>query len=288
MTCLAKPAWIKKRISPQRLEPVQNILAETRLSTVCEQAHCPNMGDCFSEGTATVLILGKICTRNCRFCAVEHGLAAGPDAEEPQRVARAVLNMGLRYVVITSVTRDDLCDGGASHFARTIREIHALDRGIKTEVLIPDFKGETAPLADVLSAQPTVLSHNVETVPSLYPKVRPQADFKRSLDLLKISKQIDPDIPVKSGFMLGLGETEDEVVTLLQNLREAECDLLTIGQYLQPRSDLLPVVRYVHPDEFEYYRVKAMEMGFKAVASGPFVRSSYRAMQLNAQSSSAS
>ena len=280
MTCLAKPPWIRKRISPSSLAPVKNLLAATRLNTVCDQARCPNMGDCFSEGTATVLILGKICTRNCRFCAVEHGIPVELDAEEPQRVARAVQNMRLRYVVITSVTRDDLSEGGASQFARTIREIYSLDRGIKTEVLIPDFKGESAPLADVLSAQPTVLSHNVETVPSLYAKVRPQADFKRSLDLLKISGQIDHGILVKTGFMLGLGETEDEVMHLLQNLREAECSLLTIGQYLQPRPDLLPVVRYVHPDEFHHYRTKALEMGFKSVASGPFVRSSYRAMDL--------
>ena len=280
MTCPAKPPWIRKRISPPSLDSVQNILAETRLNTVCEQARCPNMGDCFSEGTATLLILGKICTRNCRFCAVEHGIPAGPDEEEPQRAALAVKNMGLRYVVITSVTRDDLSDGGASHFTRTIREIRSLNRGIKTEVLIPDFKGEIAPLADLLRAQPTVLSHNVETVPGLYAKVRPQADFKRSVDLLEMSRRLDPGIPVKSGFMLGLGETEDEVIRLLQDLREAGCDLLTIGQYLQPRSGLLPVVRYVHPDEFEYYRAKGLEMGFKAIASGPFVRSSYRAMEL--------
>jgi lipoic acid synthetase len=188
--------------------------------------------------------------------------------------------MGLRYVVITSVTRDDLNDGGASQFSRTIREIHSLDRGIKTEVLIPDFKGESAPLANVLRAQPTVLGHNVETTPGLYSRVRPQADFGRSLDLLQMSRLIDPKIPVKTGFMLGLGETEDEVLRLLRDLREAGSDLLTIGQYLQPRSDLLPVVRYVHPDEFDYYRTKALEAGFKAVASGPFVRSSYRAMEL--------
>ncbi|MGO9312451.1 MAG: lipoyl synthase [Syntrophobacteraceae bacterium] len=280
MTCLAKPPWIRKTISPSSLDPVKNLLAAARLNTVCDQARCPNMGDCFSEGTATVLILGKICTRNCRFCAVEHGTPVGPDAEEPQRVARAVQKMGLRYVVITSVTRDDLDEGGASQFARTIREIYSLDRGTKTEVLIPDFKGESASLADVLRAQPTVLSHNVETVPGLYSRVRPQADYGRSLGLLRMSSQIDPKIPVKTGFMLGLGETDDEVLRLLHDLREAGCDLLTIGQYLQPRPDLLPVFRYVHPDEFEFFRIKGLEMGFKAVASGPFVRSSYRAMEL--------
>jgi len=280
MAGTGKPLWLRKRFSPLDHNPTKQILVEAGLNTVCEQACCPNMGECFSKGTATILILGRICTRNCHFCAVEHGLPKSPDKKEPQEVALAVKKMGLQYVVITSVTRDDLTDGGASHFAQTIRSIYSLDQAIKVEVLIPDFKGESAPLAEVLKAQPTVLSHNVETISRLYPEVRPQADYRRSIDLLRESKMINPHIPVKCGFMLGLGETEDEVIGLLHDLREMECDFLTIGQYLQPQADLLPVVRYVHPDEFEAFRLKGLEMGFKAIASGPFIRSSYNAMQL--------
>lgn len=280
MANCSKPTWLRKKYEPLEENRVREILSEVDLHTVCEQACCPNMGECFSRGTATFLILGKICTRSCRYCAVGHGTPGRLDEQEPWKVALAVKRMGLRYVVITSVTRDDLADGGASHFSRTIRMIHSLDRGIKVEVLIPDFKGERGPLSEVLAARPTVLNHNVETVPRLYPKVRPQADFDRSLNLLRASKAVNPQVPVKSGFMLGLGETEEEVLALLEHLREAGCDFLSIGQYLRPRSDLLPVVRYVEPDEFEEYRRKGLQMGFKAVASGPFVRSSYNAMEL--------
>lgn len=275
-----KPPWLKKKFSPLSHNPVKQVLAEADLHTVCEQACCPNIGECFSKGTATILILGKICTRSCRFCAVEHGIPLSPDTKEPRKVALAVKRMGLKYVVITSVTRDDLFDGGASQFFETIQVIYSLDQKIRVEVLIPDFEGKRASLADVLSAQPTVLSHNVETIPRLYPEVRPQAVYKRSLDLLRGSKDINPQLLVKSGFMLGLGETEDEVIGVLNDLREVGCDFLTIGQYLRPRSDLLPVVRYVHPDEFELYRLRGLEIGFKAIASGPFVRSSYNALQL--------
>ena len=278
---MPKPPWLKKRIPPiQNLIRVKSILDEASLHTVCEEARCPNLGECFSKGTATVLILGRICTRNCGFCAVEHGVPVLPDDEEPKKVAQAVKKMGLKYVVITSVTRDDLIDGGASHFAKTIQAIRALDRKIKVEVLIPDFKGVLASLKMVLKEKPDVLNHNIETISRLYPRVRPEADYKRSLNLLKESKENYPHILTKSGFMLGLGETEEEVLDLLQDLREVGCDFLTIGQYLQPRPDRLPVVRYVPPEEFEEYKKIGERMGFKAVASAPFVRSSFHASQM--------
>ena len=278
---MPKPPWLKKRIPPmQDLIRVKSILDEASLHTVCEEARCPNLGECFSKGTATVLILGRICTRNCGFCAVEHGTPVLPDDEESKKVAQAVKKMGLQYVVITSVTRDDLIDGGASHFAKTIQAIRALDRKIKVEVLIPDFKGDLASLKMVLKERPDVLNHNIETIVRLYPKVRPEADYKRSLSLLKKSKENYPHILTKSGFMLGLGETEREVLDLLQDLREVGCDFLTIGQYLQPRPDRLPVVRYIPPEEFEEYKKRGEKMGFKAVASAPFVRSSFHASQM--------
>jgi len=278
---LRKPPWLKKRLPPfQDLEKVKAILNETGLHTVCEEARCPNLGECFQRGTATTLILGRVCTRDCGFCAVEHGKPAAPDQAEPERVAEAVKKMGLMYVVITSVTRDDLPDGGAAFFAKTIRAIRSMDRSTKVEVLIPDFGGELSSLMTVLKEGPDVLNHNVETIPRLYPGVRPQADYRRSLDLLSRSKSLYPDIIAKSGFMLGLGETKAEVIELLRDLRGAGCDFITIGQYLQPRSDRLPVVRYVPPEEFEEYKGRGEGMGFRAVASGPFVRSSYHAAQL--------
>lgn len=281
MEILRKPPWLKKRLPPfQDLEKVKAILNETGLHTVCEEARCPNLGECFQRGTATTLILGRVCTRDCGFCAVEHGKPAAPDQAEPERVAEAVKKMGLRYVVVTSVTRDDLPDGGAAFFAKTIRAIRSMDRSTKVEVLIPDFGGELSSLMTVLKEGPDVLNHNVETIPRLYPGVRPQADYRRSLDLLSRSKSLYPDIIAKSGFMLGLGETKAEVIELLRDLRGAGCDFITIGQYLQPRSDRLPVVRYVPPEEFEEYKGRGEGMGFRAVASGPFVRSSYHAAQL--------
>ena len=277
----SKPPWLKKRIPPfEDLVKVKSILDSADLHTVCEEARCPNLGECFSKGTATVLILGRICTRNCGFCAVEHGVSVPPDEEEPEKVAQAVRKMGLHYVVITSVTRDDLPDGGASHFAKTIQAIRALDREIRVEVLIPDFKGDLSSLVAVLKEGPDVLNHNIETVPRLYPRVRPLADYRRSLNLLKSSKKDYPHIFTKSGFMLGLGETEEEIFSLLRDLSEVGCDFLTIGQYLQPRPDRLPVVRYIPPEEFEEYKKIGEEMGFKSVASGPFVRSSFHAAQM--------
>jgi lipoic acid synthetase len=278
---LRKPPWLKKKISPLKdLEKVKSILAEASLHTVCEEARCPNLGECFSRGISTFLILGKICTRNCGFCGVAHGVPVPPDETEPEKVAQAVQKMGLQYVVITSVTRDDLHDGGASLFAKTIRAVRILDPKVKVEILIPDFKGDPASLEIVVRENPDVLNHNIETISRLYPEVRPQAGYKRSLDLLRKSKELHPHISTKSGFMLGLGETENEVLELLRDLRKAGCDLLTIGQYLQPRKDRLPVVRYVPLDEFEEYKRIGEEAGFKTVASGPFVRSSFHAFEM--------
>jgi lipoyl synthase len=281
MEPLKKPPWLKKRLPPfQDLLQVKSILSEGSLHTVCEEARCPNLGECFAKGTTTILILGKICTRDCGFCAVEHGHPGRLEEEEPAQVALAVKKMGLRYVVLTSVTRDDLPDGGAAVYARTIRAIRDADRTIKIEVLIPDFKGDLPALKTVLNENPDVLNHNVETVPRLYARVRPQAEFQRSVELLKRAKQEAPGIFTKSGFMLGLGEDRKEVLDLLQDLRSVGCDFITIGQYLQPRQDRLPVVRYVPPEEFEEYKKIGEEMGFRGVASGPFVRSSFHASRL--------
>ena len=278
---MRKPPWLKKRILPfQDVQKVRSILEQTDLHTVCQEARCPNLGECFARETATFLILGRVCTRDCGFCAVERGAPGPPDEAEPQRVAQAVQKMGLHYVVITSVTRDDLPDGGASSFAKTIRAIRALNPKIKVEVLIPDFKGDQASLKTVLKESPEILNHNIETIPRFYPRVRPLADYKRSLDLLKKSKKDCPHIPTKSGYMLGFGETREEVLELLRDLKEAGCDFLTIGQYLQPRQDRLPVIRFVPPEEFEEYKKIAERMGFRAVASGPFVRSSFHAAQM--------
>ena len=276
-----KPPWLKIRLSQLRdTTKVKSILNVTSLHTVCEEARCPNLGECFSSGTATILILGKVCTRKCGFCAVERGIPAAPDESEPERVAEAVSRMHLGYVVITSVTRDDLADGGASVFAGTIRSIRSLNPQIKIEVLIPDFQGDKSALVAVLKESPDVLNHNVETISRLYSQVRPQADYGRSLELLWRVKEYNPRMKTKSGFMLGLGETREEVLDLLRDLKRAGCDFLTIGQYLQPRPDRLPVVEYVPPEIFEEYRKIGGDMGFTSVASGPFVRSSFHASEM--------
>jgi lipoic acid synthetase len=281
MQTLKKPPWLKKKLPPlQDLEKVRVILKKGELHTVCEEARCPNLGECFSQGTATILILGRICTRDCGFCAVERGAPSSPDEEEPGKVAEAVRQMGLQYVVLTSVTRDDLADGGASHYARAIRLIREVDPRIKVEVLIPDLRGELSSLIQVLEASPDVLNHNVETVDRLYPEVRPQADYARSLHLLRRSKEEAPCLTTKSGFMLGLGEEREEALHLLEDLRSVECDFVTIGQYLQPRPERLPVKRYVPPEEFDEYRKIGKAMGFRGIAAGPFIRSSYHASQL--------
>jgi lipoic acid synthetase len=273
-----KPSWLKRRIpAGTTYRKVPDLVRKGGLHTVCEEALCPNKGECFSRGTATFLILGDRCTRDCRFCSVAHGPSGPPDPEEPVKVARAVQEMGLQYVVITSVTRDDLADGGAGLFARTIEETRKRNPEILVEVLIPDFQGDVQALDKVLEARPDVLNHNLETVPRLYPSVRPEAVYQRSLELLEHVRFYDPAIPTKSGLMLGLGETTEEIDRTLKDLFAVGCSLLTLGQYLQPTGRHLPVHRFVHPGEFEEWRKAALDLGFAEVASGPFVRSSYRA-----------
>jgi lipoyl synthase len=278
---IPKPPWLKRRLpSGPVYEQVRNLLKEVHLHTVCQEAKCPNMWECFSQKTATFLILGDRCTRNCGFCAVDHGPATPLDTEEPLRVAGAVEKMALKYVVITSVTRDDLSDGGAGVFADTIRSIRKRVPGTCIEVLTPDFMGDINSVKKVMLAGPDVFNHNIETVPELYSVVRPQADYKRSLNVLEMAKQIDPKIITKSGVMLGLGETEKDLYKTFQDLLNVGCNFLTIGQYLQPTKDHLPVKRFVPPEEFQKLKEKALEMGFEEVASGPFVRSSYHAKEL--------
>jgi len=256
---------------------VRELIAAGKLHTVCQEAKCPNIWECYSHHTATFLIMGERCTRNCRFCSVSPGFPKPLDPHEPGRVAEAVERMGLKYVVVTSVTRDDLPDGGAAHFAATIGAIRRRLPEAEIEVLIPDFQGDAAALETVLAARPNVLNHNIETVPRLYPLVRPQADYRRSLELLRRSRALAPSIPTKSGLMLGLGEKPEELRQTLLDLREAGCRILTLGQYLQPSPEHLPVEAYVPPDDFEKWRQAALEMEFSEVASAPFVRSSYHA-----------
>lgn len=275
-----KPRWLVKRAPNQKtMQMMASLLGEMRLATICEEANCPNIGDCFSEGTATFLILGRTCTRNCRFCNVKHGPGEPLDATEPARLVAAARHLGLRHVVLTSVTRDDLPDGGASAFADCIRALHE-ELGVTVEALVPDFQGDEDALATVMAAEPEVLGHNVETVPSLYPRVRPQADYQRSLQLLKIARTLRPDGLTKSGLMVGLGERRDEVIAVLSDLRAVGCDLLTIGQYLQPSATHYSVVEYVHPETFAFYQEQAEAMGFLGVFSGPFVRSSFHAQAM--------
>ncbi len=278
-----KPRWLTRRL-PTAAEygMVRSLIREGGLHTVCQEAKCPNQFECFSNRTATFLILGSRCTRDCRFCNVKPGPEGLPDPEEPRRVAEAAERMGLRYVVVTSVTRDDLPDGGAGHFAGTIRRIRDRIPGALVEVLIPDFQGDEAALETVLSARPDVLNHNIETVPRLYPVARPRADYRRSLELLRRAGAWTPRIPAKSGMMLGLGETDDEIRRTLGALLEAGCRYLTLGQYLQPSRDHLPVARYISPEAFDQWRKEALEMGFAEAACGPFVRSSYRAGEMHA------
>jgi lipoic acid synthetase len=250
------------------------------LHTVCREANCPNRMECFDSRTATFLILGSVCTRNCTFCNITKGEPETVDPEEPKHIADAVETLGLRYAVITSVTRDDLPDGGAGHFAAVVQAVKARTPEVMIELLIPDFKGDRTALEKAARSGAEVLNHNVETVPSLYPSVRPLADYKQSLSVIRNAKEINPNLVTKSGIMLGLGEREDEVTAVLEELRDAGCDLLTIGQYLAPSDKHHPVVEYIHPDVFEQYAEKARVMGFTAVASAPFVRSSYKAAEM--------
>lgn len=282
-----KPPWLKRRLpSGPEYERVRRLIRAGALHTVCQEAQCPNQFECFSRQTATFLILGDRCTRNCGFCSVATGFPGPPDADEPNRVAEAAAALKLRYVVVTSVTRDDLKDGGAAHFAATIRAIKAYNSRTLVEVLIPDLQGSGQALQTVLNAEPDVLNHNIETVPRLYDTVRPQADFARSLVLLQRASQSKPSIPTKSGLMLGLGETVSETLQTLQTLHRHGVSILTLGQYLQPTQQHLPVVEYVTPEQFAKWREVALKMGFEEVASGPFVRSSYRAGKLYQERSS--
>ncbi len=278
---LRKPDWLKQRLpSGPDFEKIKGMIRKDRLHTVCQEAGCPNIWECFSHHTATFLILGSRCTRNCRFCAVTEGPLEPPDPEEPARVASVARKMGLRYVVVTSVTRDDLPDGGAGIFAETIEKIRQQIPDVCVEVLIPDFQGSHKALETVLNALPDVLNHNIETVPRLYPEVRPQADYRRSLDLIQRAHEYDPELLTKSGLMLGLGEDRSEISRTLEDMLKAGCRMLTLGQYLQPSKDHLPVNRYIPPQEFEEWRKTALQMGFAEVASGPLVRSSYHAREL--------
>jgi len=276
---MSLPRWIRKRAPKQKaLQEMKGLLRSCSLHTVCEEARCPNIGECFEKGTATFLILGDRCTRNCRFCVVKKGNPLPLDFQEPKNVAQAVKRLGLRYVVITSVTRDDLSDGGAEQFARTIKEIRGVnDNGIRVEVLIPDFKGSLFSLKKVIEAKPDVLNHNLETVYRLYPQVRPQADYKSSLRLLKQSKELNPSVYTKSGLMVGLGESFKEVIEAMEDLREVGCDILTIGQYLRPSPQHLAVREFVTPEKFKEYEKIGQSLGFSYIASSPFVRSSYQA-----------
>jgi len=278
---LAKPEWIRVRLGGgPRFHEVKRILREQHLHTVCEEASCPNIGECFGKGTATFMILGDLCTRRCPFCDVAHGKPLPPDPEEPVNLARTIAALQLRYVVITSVDRDDLRDGGAGHFMDCIRAVRGHSPATRIEVLVPDFRGRLATALDVLSgATPDVMNHNLETVPRLYRQARPGADYVHSLRLLKDFKQRFPDIPTKSGLMVGLGETDEEIVAVMGDLRAHGVDMLTIGQYLQPSAHHLPVTRYVEPAVFDEFARKANELGFAHAACGPLVRSSYHADQ---------
>lgn len=274
-----KPDWIRVRLSSSAaVGRIKETLRKHKLHTVCEEAACPNLSECFGGGTATFMIMGDICTRRCPFCDVAHGRPLALDAEEPRNLAVAIADMGLRYVVITSVDRDDLRDGGAGHFADCIREARVLSPELQIEVLVPDFRGRMdVAIEQLIATPPDVFNHNLETVPRLYRKARPGADYAWSLQLLKRFKERVPSVPTKSGLMLGLGETDDEVKQVMRDLREHQVDMLTLGQYLAPSRDHLPVERFVHPDIFRELADYGHEIGFTHVASGPLVRSSYHA-----------
>jgi lipoic acid synthetase len=276
------PPWLKIRVKADHedFDYVEEMLARLNLNTVCREANCPNRLECFAKKTSTFMILGAVCTRNCKFCNIFKGETETVDVDEPMHVALATKELGLKHVVITSVTRDDLEDGGAGHFVQTIELIHQETPDTTIEVLIPDFQGDLDALKQVIASKPEIINHNIETVPRLYPHVRAMAGYQQSLNVLKNVKKIDPSIFTKSGIMLGLGEKKDEVIQTMHDLYDHGCELLTIGQYLCPSKDHFPVYEYIHPDVFEEYKNIALEIGFKSVASGPLVRSSYNAADM--------
>ena len=278
-TPLRKPSWIRTRHSnSQKVSQLKQTLRKQELFTVCEEAQCPNLNECFTHGTATFMIMGQICTRRCPFCDVAHGKPKPLDSNEPKHLADTIAKMALKYVVITSVDRDDLRDGGAMHFKNCIDAIRIQTPTVKIEILTPDFRGRVEKALDIFSdCPPDVFNHNLETVPSLYPQVRPGADYQHSLALLKEFKQQHSQVTTKSGLMLGVGESKKQVLDVLQDLRHHGVDMLTLGQYLQPSRHHLAVEEYIHPDQFQEYKELALEMGFSQVASGPMVRSSYHA-----------
>jgi len=279
---LKKPDWIRvKAGSPStRFYEIKDILRANKLVTVCEEASCPNIGECFGKGTATFMIMGDKCTRRCPFCDVGHGRPDPPDVNEPENLAKTIAALKLNYVVITSVDRDDLRDGGSQHFVDCIRRTRELSPNTQIEILVPDFRGRDGRALEILkAAPPNVMNHNMETVPRLYKEARPGSDYAFSLNLLKKFKQLFPNVPTKSGLMVGLGETDDEILAVMQDMRDHQIDMLTIGQYLAPSSSHIPVRRYVHPDTFKMFEEKAYAMGFKHAAVGAMVRSSYHADQ---------
>ncbi len=284
---LRKPDWIRTRVSNDpKVTQIKRMMRELRLSSVCEEASCPNLSECFSHGTATFMIMGDICTRRCPFCDVAHGRPNPLDEDEPRNLAKAIGQLDLNYVVITSVDRDDLRDGGAGHFDACIRAVREASPGIKIEVLVPDYRGRMDMALEAMSHNPPdVFNHNLETVPRLYKQCRPGSDYQWSLNLLKNHKARFPKVPTKSGLMLGLGETREEVEVVMQDMRDHDVNMLTLGQYLQPSADHHPVMRFVHPDEFNELKVVGEAMGFSHVASGPMVRSSYHADQQAAAAS---
>lgn len=280
MTIKRKPEWMRVKIgSTKDLNKVTSLIKQYNLNTVCEAANCPNRLECYSNKTATFMILGVTCTRNCRFCNVENGKTSPVDLLEPERIAKAVLELELKHAVITSVTRDDLEDQGSMQFYKVITNIKKYNKNISVEVLTPDFNGRYDLIKNVIEANPNVYNHNIETVSRLYNEVRPDASYKQSLELLKTVKEINPFMTTKSGIMLGLGETEDEVKETLRDLKSMGCDIVTIGQYLQPSKDHIEMVEYIHPDMFKLFEDYATSIGFSAVASSPLVRSSYKALE---------
>lgn len=276
---LKKPDWLKVSYNKESVDEISRIMANLKLNTVCREANCPNIGECCSKHTATFMIMGSNCTRNCRFCNVTCAKPTPIDPEEPMNLALAAKQLDLRHVVVTSVTRDDLPDGGAAHFAAVIRAIHEICPNTTVEVLIPDLKGVEKDLDTVLNANPDVLNHNVETVKELYEAVRPQAVYTRSLEVLTYCKKMRPDIRIKTGFMVGLGEADEQILELMNDIHKTGCDILTIGQYLRPSSEHAPLKRYVTPEQFAEYKRQALKIGFKFVASTPLARSSYKAFE---------